>query len=130
MEVIDNFEKAIEEDIPEALYNALEHAALIVESSAKINCPVDDGQLRQSITHSIENEEGQAIAYIGTNVAYAPYVEKGTGIYNPDGRKTAWSYQDVKGEWRTTRGMKEQPFLQPALDKNRQEVMDCFKGII
>lgn len=130
MEVIENLEKAIEQQIPQALYEALQRASLIVVSDAKQNCPVDDGQLRQSITYQIEKEKDKTIAYVGTNVSYAPYVEKGTGIYNPDGRKTAWRYQDAKGEWHTTRGMREQPFLQPALDNNRQEIMECFKGII
>lgn len=130
MEVIDNLEKAIEEQIPEALFQALERAALLVVSDAKQNCPVDDGQLRQSIGYQIEKEKNETIAYVGTNVAYAPYVEKGTGIFNNEGRRTPWRYKDAKGNWHTTRGMKEQPFLQPALDSNRQEILECFKGII
>ena len=68
----------------------------MVEAQAKVNCPVDDGQLRQSIGSEVKGNIGA----IGTNVEYAPYVHQGTGIYavNGDGRKTRWKYQDAKGE--------------------------------
>ena len=45
----------------------------MVEAQAKVNCPVDDGQLRQSIGSEIKGNIGA----IGTNVEYAPYVELG-----------------------------------------------------
>lgn len=129
-EVVRNLEEAIEKKIPEALYYAMEKACLIALTDAKRNCPVDDGQLRNSIEYQIEQENGETVGYIGTNVFYAPYVEKGTGIYNPDGRQTPWSYQDVKGDWHRTHGMKPQPFLQPAIDDNRDKIQECFKEII
>ncbi|MEA4894237.1 MAG: HK97-gp10 family putative phage morphogenesis protein [Oscillospiraceae bacterium] len=129
-EVIKNLEQAIEKEIPEALYNALVKAAIIVSNDAKVDCPVDDGMLRQSIEYQVELNNGEAIGYVGTNVEYAPYVEKGTGIYNAEGRQTPWKYQDAKGNWHTTSGMKAQPFLQPALDNNQDKVQECFKDII
>lgn len=129
-EVIENLEKAIEKQIPEALYKAMEKACLIVVADAKRNCPVDDGQLRQSIDYQIEQEQEETIGYVGSNVEYAPYVEKGTGIYAADGRKTPWKYQDAKGDWHTTAGQKAQPFLQPAIDSNRDKIEKCFEGII
>lgn len=52
----------------------LEEWGLIGEKYAKIKCPVDTGNLRNSITHARDAEN----AYIGTNVEYAPYVELGT----------------------------------------------------
>lgn len=125
-EVSKNLEKAIEKDIPDAITKALEQACLIVLRDAKKNCPVDDGQLRNSIQYQIEDTTG----YVGTNVEYAPYVEKGTGIYNAEGRQTPWHYQDAKGQWHTTKGMKAQPFLQPALDNNMDAIQLCFEGII
>ena len=63
---------------------------------------------------------------VGTNVEYAPYVEYGTGVFNP-GRLTPWSYQDASGEWHTTTGQKPQPFLVPALDSNRDKILNIFK---
>ena len=97
----------------------------MVEAQAKINCPVDDGQLRQSIGSEIKGN----IGVIGTNVEYAPYVHQGTGIYavNGAGRKTRWKYQDAKGEWHSTIGQPPNPFLEKALDANREEIIDTFK---
>jgi len=47
---------------------ALEKACLVVENSAKEKAPVDSGNLRNSITHVVEGNEG----VVGTNVEYAP----------------------------------------------------------
>ena len=119
--------KQLEQNLPNILEKALEKACLIVENSAKQNCPVDDGQLRQSITHTVEGTKGE----IGTSVEYAPYVEVGTGIYSTEGngRQTPWSYEDANGEWHTTEGMVAQPFLKPALEENRSKILDCFKEL-
>lgn len=53
---------------------ALEECGLVAEGYAKRLSPVDTGNLRNSITHTVEGDT----AYIGTNVEYAPYVELGT----------------------------------------------------
>ena len=53
---------------------ALEECGLVAEGYAKRLCPVDTGRLRNSITHTTEENT----AYVGTNVEYAPYVEMGT----------------------------------------------------
>lgn len=122
---IDEF---LNKKLPEGIKEALEKACLVVENSAKQNCPTGTGQLRQSITHQVEDKVGR----VGTNVEYAPYVEIGTGIYSTqgNGRQTPWKYQDAKGEWHTTRGMKAQPYLRPALDSNISEIQKCFEGLI
>ena len=101
---------------------ALNESCLLVENTAKENCPVASGQLRNSITSNVSGETGE----VGTNVEYAPYVEYGTGVFNP-GRTTPWSYQDASGEWHTTTGQKPQPFLVPALDSNRDKILNIFK---
>ena len=54
---------------------ALEIIGGKAESYAKKLCPVDTGNLRNSITHGQLNENTEII---GTNVEYAPYVELGT----------------------------------------------------
>lgn len=114
----------------QALGQGLNKAALIIESKAKQNCPVNDGQLRQSISHDVDEREG--IAIIGSNTEYAPYVEVGTGIYSSEGngRKTPWQYQNADGEWIKTSGMKPQPFLQPAADSSTDEILRTFEGLI
>lgn len=104
---------------------ALTKSCLLVETDAKKNCPVDDGQLRQSITYEVKGNEGA----VGTNVEYAPYVHQGTGIYavNGDGRKSRWSYQDIEGNWHSTIGQQPKPFLENALDTNRSKIKEVFK---
>ena len=84
-------------------------------------CPVDTGNLRNNITHVVD--ENGLTAYIGTNDKYAAYVELGTGIYaeGGGGRPTPWVYQDAKGNWHYTRGNKAQPFLKPAVADHKEQ---------
>ena len=107
---------------PADLKEALNESCLLVENTAKENCPVASGQLRNSITSNVSGETGE----VGTNVEYAPYVEYGTGVFN-HGRMTPWRYQDASGEWHTTTGQAPQPFLVPALDSNRDKILNIFK---
>ena len=107
---------------PADLKEALNESCLLVENTAKENCPVASGQLRNSITSNVSGETGE----VGTNVEYGVYVEYGTGVFNP-GRLTPWRYQDASGEWHTTTGQKPQPFLVPALDSNRDKILNIFK---
>lgn len=51
-----------------SINNALTKSTLLVEGRAKENCPVDTGQLKNSITSEIHDNVG----YVGTNVEYAP----------------------------------------------------------
>lgn len=98
----------------------LQKACAIVEASAKQKAPKGAGELRRSITSRIEGEEG--VVY--TPLEYAPYVEFGTGLFAEDGGRmdVPWNYQDDKGEWHSTSGMKPQPFLRPALNENREKI--------
>lgn len=127
-EVYLNLQKVINELLPEALAKGLEKAGQIVENDAKRNCPVDDGILRASITHVVNTDESNVS--IGTNVEYAPYVHEGTGIYNPDGRKTAWIYTTADGETYVSHGQKAQPFLQDAIDSNLDKIVEQFENLL
>lgn len=71
----DNSEE-VSQGIKAATGVALEKIGLLAEGYAKKACPVDTGNLRNSITHVVESAEDAV--YIGTNVEYAPYVELGT----------------------------------------------------
>ena len=51
----------------------LKAIGMTAEGYAKENTPVDTGRLRNSISHATDDE----VAYVGTNVEYAPYVELG-----------------------------------------------------
>ena len=65
----------VKEELDNAIARALEAIGMQAENYAKMECPVDTGRLRNSITHEQENENTEVI---GTNVEYAPYVEMGT----------------------------------------------------
>ena len=100
---------------------ALQRACALVEAEAKNNAPKGTGELRRSITSKVEDDKG----IIYTPLEYAPYVEYGTGLFAENGGRqdVPWVYKDDKGEWHTTSGMKPQPYMRPALDDNRQEIL-------
>ena len=119
-------------EIKAALLRGLEKIGLVAEGYAKKLCPVDTGNLRNSITHMIDEQEPAAI--IGTNNEYAAYVELGTGIYaeGGGGRPTPWVYKDAKGNWHRTNGQKARPYLKPAVANHartyRNIIHDELKG--
>lgn len=127
---IENLDKLISKlEKLDNVNQAMEQACILVENEAKIKCPVDNGLLRNSITHYIEDNPNELIGVVGTNVEYAPYVEFGTGIYSSlgNGRQDRWKYKDAKGEWHSTIGQHPQPYLQPALEENRRKIEKMFK---
>lgn len=110
---------------PEATTKALQKACALVEGAARRKAPKGDGALRRSITSKVENNEG----IIFTPLEYAPYVEYGTGLFAENGGRqdVPWSYQDDKGEWHSTSGMKPQPYMRPALYENQQAILNIIK---
>ena len=105
---------------------ALGTACALVEAAAKQKAPKGKtGELRRSITSKVENMEG--VVY--TPLEYAPYVEYGTGLFAENGGRTdvPWSYQDDEGEWHTTSGMPPSPYMRPALNENREQILRLIK---
>ncbi len=102
---IDDHSDEVKRAVEEALKIGLEMVGLQGEKHAKALCPVDTGNLRNSITHTTDEDS----AYIGTNVEYAPYVELGTSR------------------------QKAQPFLRPAATDHTSEyktiLEKCLKSI-
>ena len=80
------------------------------------------GALKQSLTWAVDIVSKTVT--IGSNLAYAVYVELGTGIFaeKGNGRKTPWVWKDFNGKWHFTRGMKPQPFLRPAVENHLDEL--------
>lgn len=109
----------------EAVAKALETIGRVAERYAKELCPTDTSRLKNSISHETDDDT----VYVGTNVEYAPYVEFGTGKFaeGGGGRPTPWSYQDDKGNWHTTNGMKPQPYLKPAIENHLDEYKQYLK---
>ena len=108
----------VESDITKAIHRALEICGGKAETYAKKLCPVDTGNLRNSITHQ---REGDDTELIGTAVEYAPYVEIGhhqePGRYVPAiGKRLVASY--VPGK----------PYLTPALENHISEYKEVFEA--
>ena len=101
-----NNNDAGKQELRTAMEKALEAIGMQAETYAKDECPVDTGNLRNSITHT---QEGEDTEVIGTNVEYAPYVELGTSK-NPNPK----------------------PFIEPAAtnhsDEYRQIVEEILQG--
>lgn len=114
----------------EKLTAAMGRACALVERAAKENAPKGTGELRRSITSEVNSNSGEIQGVVFTPLEYAPYVEFGTGLFaeGGNGRKDVpWSYQDDKGEWHSTRGMRPHPYMRPALEENREEVLRLLK---
>lgn len=127
VEFIDNSEE-VKKAFQAAAVRALEKCGLTAEGYAKRLCPVDTGNLRNSISHRVDS--GEKAVYIGTNTSYAPYVELGTGRYSTQGggRPTPWVYQDENGNWHWTRGNPAQPFLKPAVSDHAQTYRNIIES--
>lgn len=129
IEITDNSD-LVKDELQAAVLRALEKCGLTAEGYAKLLCPVDTGNLRNSITHQVE--EGEPAVYIGSNSSYAAFVELGTGKYAKGGRPTPWVYQDAKGQWHLTHGQRAKPYLKPAVADHaaqyRQIIESELKG--
>lgn len=122
--LIDN-SPAVKQAMNEAILRALERCGMQAEGYAKDLAPVDTGNLRNSISHRVD--ESDKVVYIGTNAEYAAYVELGTGIYTEGGRQDPWVYQDEEGRWHHTRGQKPQPYLVPAVKNHGGTYRNIFE---
>lgn len=97
MKVID-YSKDVEADISRSIEKALTKSAMVIEADAVFLCPVDTGQLKNSINYKVEG----SIATVGTNLHYAAHVEYGTKRSKPH------------------------PFLRPAGDYNKGLIEKIF----
>jgi HK97 gp10 family phage protein len=101
------------------LIGNLWRAGFLVEADAKRLCPVDTGRLRASLITRVNEatfsarvgssvellESPVASGIVGTDVDYGIYVEMGT--------------------YKTT----PRPFLTPALETNKQEILRLMRGM-
>ena len=113
----------------QAIASAMQDACNLVEGTAKDKAPKDTGALRRSITSKIEVNSSEINGIVFTPLEYAPYVEYGTGLFaeNGNGRQTPWVYRDDKGDYHYTHGQHPQPFLRPALNENKDEIIQIIK---
>lgn len=135
------------------LRQGIEKGISLVQEDAKANCPVYDGELRESIFTEVENKDGKIRGTCYTNKQYAPYVEFGTGPkgqadhdgISPDvavsysqtswwihesqiGRDVAERYRffhidTENGRFYKCYGQAAQPFMYPALKNNEDAIL-------
>jgi len=121
-------------DIPQAVMeNAILAIGKRVEALAAELCPVDIGNLRDSIQVSqwAFSKGNTAQTYVVADSEYAAYVELGTGIHGPKHQritprvKKFLAWQDKSGKWifaRSVQGMKPRPFLAPAVFETKEHL--------
>lgn len=92
----------VTEELEERIAKNLAKVCVQVQDDAKRECPVDTGRLQGSITYAVEGTE----AAVGTNVEYAVFVHEGTSK------------------------MVGRPFLRNAIEKNRDDIIHMFEGLV
>lgn len=98
----------------------------MVQGEAKNLCPVDSGQLRNSIKSKTEVTEKGIVATVTTNCEYAAYQEFGTG-QKGDSSPTPPKYDGELAYREDWKGIPAQPFLYPALKNNEDKVMESIQ---
>lgn len=111
--------RAMRSDSDAVLRRGLLKAGEKVRGNAVLLCPVDTGELRNSI--KVQPTAPLTVS-VGTNKEYAIFVEFGTGTMGDPAvqhtSKQSWRWQDEQGNWHTSHGSPAQPFLRPALKEN------------
>lgn len=109
---------------------ALNKACLLVEADARKKAPKDTGELRRSITSEVKKTGSDYVGIVSTPLEYAPYIEYGTGLFAEGGgrQETPWNYKDDEGNWHSTSGLKPHPYMRPALNENRENILNLLKA--
>ena len=115
----------------EGVKKGVQDGCLKVETAAKTKAPKDSGAVRRSITSEVKASAGSGTieGTVYTPLEYAPYVEYGTGLFSTKGgrKDVPWRYEDDEGNWHTTSGQPPQPFMRPAFDESRAEIIRAIK---
>ena len=112
-------------DSDEVMEKSIRKWTEYVRGEAVDLCPVDTGELQQSIRATVEKyPEPTGIVY--TNKDYAMYVEFGTGRRGAETSSKA--SPDVPVTYsEQINGQEAQPFMYPALNNNRERVLNGIK---
>lgn len=127
-----------------------------VQAEAKRLCPVNHGELRDSIYTKTEWEGDTVCATCYTNKKYGPYVEFGTGpkgqenhagispnvtpvyvqhgwgipeeaVSKKDAEKYGWELREYNGKnYYMTSGQAAHPFMYPALKNKEEDIIEVF----
>jgi HK97 gp10 family phage protein len=113
----------------DAAYNGTDKAVRKIRDTAKRLVPVKTEALRDSIYSVVTVEGTDIVGTVGTNSDHAAYVEFGTG--QRGGESPAPPKYDgnvaYKADWP---GMPAQPFLFPAAEENKDNVINDIAGAL
>ena len=138
--VLRRIEKVLPEQIEKAVNWSLKEATELVKTTAQQEHEYTSrtGKLeREGIATEIKNNEGKVM--LDKKVPYGIYQHEGTGVYGRSGRAynvrprakyaLRWVAKDgfAYSRGHQIRGIKPDPFLYKALDKNRKEIIRIFQ---
>jgi HK97 gp10 family phage protein len=141
--------ESMDSQITDYLFKSVARETKVVQADAKLNCPVNHGELRGSIMFQVSKTKEGVMGIVSTNKEYAAYVEFGTGpvgqanhegispnvnitysqkgwafpaseVSAADAAQYKWPKRTYGGEdYYVTSGQRAQPFMYPAL-KNHE----------
>jgi len=104
--------------VREEARRGIDRSVIQIEADAKRLVPVKTHTLQRSLTHETVDQGGDIVGRAGSNLVYARYVEE-----------SEWEpYVGSRG--RMTKGRKKQPYLKPALDKNRPDITRKMTAVL
>jgi len=126
------------------MVKAFQFSSLLVVRDGMINAPVDTGRLRSSITASIEADEETIQGVVGSNLAYAPHMEFGTGTfagksphYPPAAALDVWAQRHGFSSGAVVAriigrrgGLAPRKYLTNALEANRAQVTATIENAV
>lgn len=115
---------AIGGDAKATLTKSLDDCGTFVRDDARLRCPVDTGDLRQSIDKETKVSGDKVTTTVGTSMEYAPYVEFGTGQKGEATNGNSNVDVSYRQDWV---GQPAQPILYPALKDNEDQLAEKIK---
>lgn len=127
-------------NVEETLYNSIAKQTKFIQGEAKELCPVDTGDLRNSIKANTIKNKNEIVGTVSTNSDHAAFVEFGTGKVgertntntkvNVSYKQDKWlaNIPDVGPRW--IEGQPAQPYLYPALKNNEDKILENIKDDI
>lgn len=119
----EDFSIQVKDTLDDKALAFLEEAAAEIESAARRNSRVDNGQLKGSWAHLTDDSAYEAT--IGSPLENAIWEEFGTGEHalHGDGRKGGWSYKDDAGDWHHTKGKTPNRTLHKAFERAKAAII-------
>lgn len=107
---------------------AMDASVKLVEATAKGKVPRRTGQLAASIQSKVSNQGPGFEGSVGTNAMYAPFVEEGSRPHEIS-PVTAMALLTDIGVFSHVQhpGTSAEPYLAPALNDNRPEILEIFR---